>query len=147
MFTNKDRESETRVKRSVGIPPLRPEFDKFLYAPIDELDDEMPFSVLSALARQNLDPWEEAATLAKLSRESAIARLTSMISLATVGPSARSVPAGTAARLVALLPQADRFAIAPLPSRGISKPSTIFTPSTIYLIVGVIILAYALLGH
>jgi hypothetical protein len=141
MLTNKDQNSGARVKRSFGIPPLRPEFDKFLYAPIGELDDEIPFSVLSALARQNLDPWEEAATLAQLSRESAIVRLTSTISLITVGPSARSVPAGTAARLVALLPQTDRFAIAPPTS------PRIFTPSTIYLIVGAIILAYALLGN
>ncbi len=141
MSTNKNRDPEARVKRSVGIPPLRPEFDKFLYAPIDELDDEIPFSVLSALARQNLDPWEEAATLAQLSRESAIVRLTSVISLVTVGPSARSVPTGTAARLVALLPQTDRFAIAP------ATNLRIFTPTTIYLIAGAMILAYALLGN
>jgi len=139
MFQNKDRDSEARVKRSVGIPPLRPEFDKFLYAPIGELDDGIPFSVLSALARQNLDPWEEAATLAQLSRDSAIVRLTSMISLVTVGPSAGSVPAGTAARLVALLPQIDRIDIPP--------PASRITQATIYFIVGAIILACALLGH
>jgi hypothetical protein len=36
------------------------EFDNFLYASIGADRNGMPLSVLSALARLDLDPWEEA---------------------------------------------------------------------------------------
>jgi hypothetical protein len=39
------------------------QFDEFLYARIDEGSDTTPLSVLSMLARLDLDPWEEAAKL------------------------------------------------------------------------------------
>lgn len=144
MFLNKDRDSEGRTKRPAAIPPLHPEFDDFLYAPIGEFNDEMSFSVLSAFARQNLDPWEEAAKLTQLSRESAIVRLTSMISSEALGPSAPPSPV-TAARLVALLPPSDGFNI-PFFDRSPSGAPRNFSPIIFYLIVGAIILASALLG-
>ena len=49
---------------------FRPEFDDFLYAAIGSDKDEMPLSVLSALARLNIDPWEEAAELSELPKSS-----------------------------------------------------------------------------
>jgi len=129
-----------------AIPSLRCDFDAFLYATIGEVDDEMPFSMLSALARQNVDPWEEAAKLAKLPRESAILRLTSLICAATVNRSPRTAPAATAARLVDLLPKADRFAIPSFGQMSEGAPRN-FTPLLIYIVVGALILASALLGN
>jgi hypothetical protein len=41
------------------------EFNDFLYAPIGVERNEMPLSVLSALARLNIDPWGEAAELSE----------------------------------------------------------------------------------
>jgi hypothetical protein len=134
MFPDKTRDSEVRVKRAVAIPPLRPEFDNFLYAPVSESDGEMPFSVLSALARQNLDPWEEAAKLAQLPQESAIERLSSII------------PAATAARVIALLPRASRFNIPAFDALSGAVRRDI-TPIVIYVIVGAIIFASALMGN
>jgi len=144
MFPNRDRDSGVRPKRPPAIPPLRPEFDEFLHAPIGEFNDEMPFSVLSALARQDLDPWEEAARLTQLPRESAIARLTSMISSSTVGPG--SPAPETAARLVALLPRSNTFGIPSFDKSPREAPRN-YGPMIIYLIVGAVILASALLGN
>jgi hypothetical protein len=145
MFLKEDRESGVRATRLVAIPPLRPEFDNFLYASIGEIEDEMPVSVLSAFARQNLDPWEEAATLAQLSRELAIVRLTSMICSDTLDPSEPAITT-TATRLVALLPLCDRFNI-PFFDKSRSGASRTWAPVVIYAIAGAIIIACALLAN
>jgi hypothetical protein len=134
-----------KARRATGIPALGSEFEPFLYAPIGELDDEMPFSVLSALARQNIDPWEEAATLTRLPRESAIARLTPIISSVTTLRPAHATPAATAARLVALLPRAGIFGIATFDNSP-AESSRKITPIIIYLIVGALIIASLLVG-
>ena len=42
-------------------------YNDFLFAPISEQANGMQISVLSALARMNVDPWEEAARLATMS--------------------------------------------------------------------------------
>jgi len=64
----------------------------------------MLLSVLSALARLDIDPWEEAARLAALPGEAATRRLSSLIATLPYGPSAHLDPATDAARLIALLP-------------------------------------------
>ncbi len=68
----------------------------------------MLLSVLSALARLNLDPWQEAAKLAVLPVEVATERLTSLIAALPDAPSERLSPGTIAARLVALLPRTAR---------------------------------------
>ena len=40
-----------------GFPSLDPQFDRFLYASLCQ-HDEMTVSVLSALTRQGIDPWQ-----------------------------------------------------------------------------------------
>ena len=72
-------------------------FDNFLYAPVDAT-----LTVLSALARLNLDPWKEAAALARLPASAAEARLASLI--ATLPDPALDSQA-IATRLIALLPR------------------------------------------
>ena len=47
--------------------PARIDFDEFLYAPIGADASGNPVTLLSALARLDMDPWEEAANLARLS--------------------------------------------------------------------------------
>jgi hypothetical protein len=124
---------------------LGTEFDNFLYAPIDEANDQVPFSVLSALARQNVDPWEEAAVLALLPKESAILRLSTMISSLTIGRTPRSDPTADATRLVALLPRSAKFNI-PRFDRSLGEVPRDFTPLIIYFIIGAMIIASALFG-
>ncbi|MGE5202987.1 MAG: hypothetical protein ACM3O6_13080 [Acidobacteriota bacterium] len=83
---------------------LGPEFDDFLYAPIGEEKNGMLLSVLSALARLDLDPWQEATELAGLPRENATQRLASLIATLPGVPSAHFDPGTIAAGLIARLP-------------------------------------------
>jgi len=65
----------------------------------------MLLSVLSALARLDVDPWQEAAELAQLPRQTATQRLASLIAALPDGPSAHLDPGSIAARLIVLLPR------------------------------------------
>jgi hypothetical protein len=83
--------------------PLGNEFDDFLFAPMGEDRNGAPLSVISALARLNIDPWKEAADLARLPLDAAARKLTSLIATLPVGSSALADPGTMAHRLVALL--------------------------------------------
>lgn len=99
---------------AVFAPPLGPEFDPFLYAFIGEDPNGKSLSVLSAFARSDVDPWKEAAHLARMSRESATIRFSEFIAALPNRPNA-NVPAGTiAGQLIALLPAPTIF-VPPLP--------------------------------
>ncbi|MHB8884840.1 MAG: hypothetical protein ACYC5H_07095 [Methylovirgula sp.] len=65
----------------------------------------MLLSVLSALARQDVDPWQEAAHLAHLPEETATDRLAALIMALPAEPLAHRDPAIIAAHLVGLLPR------------------------------------------
>jgi hypothetical protein len=84
---------------------LGPEFDNFLFAPIGEDGNGMVLSVLSALARLDIDPWQEAAKLSGLPGGAATQRLASLIAALPDESSAYRDAATVAARLVALLPR------------------------------------------
>lgn len=62
-------------------------------------------SVLSALARLDLDPWQEAAKLARMSRDKAVWRMTALIETLPGNPSTHINSKAIATRLIALLPQ------------------------------------------
>ena len=94
------------MKSSVWVTTLGSEFDDFLFAPITEESSGTMLSVISALARLDLDPWQEAKNLAVLPGETATKRLASLLMAALPeGPSARRDPETIAARLTALLPR------------------------------------------
>jgi len=59
--------------------------------------------VLSSLARLDVDPWQEAATLTKMPAQDATARLTSLLS-SLPSDAATVVAPSTVIRLIALLP-------------------------------------------
>ena len=87
---------------TASVPVLGHEFDDFLFAPIGEEQNGMSLSVVSALARSNVDPWQEAAQLARLPATTATQRLAALIAAL---PGARSDSGATALRLIALLPR------------------------------------------
>jgi len=93
------------MTRAVSVSLLGSEFDDFLYAPVGEDGNGMRLSVLSALARLDVDPWQEAAKLARLPGKTAIERLASLIAALPDGPSAQRDAGTIAARLIALLPR------------------------------------------
>ena len=102
------------MTRSASFSVLGSEFDDFLFAPIGEDRNDVPLSVLSALARLDIDPWREAAELARLPRETATQRLVASIAALPDGPTAHLEHGTIAARLIALLP---RQASSNIPSR------------------------------
>ncbi|MGA7994687.1 MAG: hypothetical protein WCA28_07215 [Bradyrhizobium sp.] len=79
------------------------QYDAFLFASLCETD-EMTLSVLSVLARQDLDPWQEAARLTQLSRDQAIDSLASKISKSSGDRWSPSEASILAVRLIELLP-------------------------------------------
>jgi hypothetical protein len=83
---------------------LGSEFDNFLFAPIGEDLNEMPLSVVSVLARVDLDPWQEAGILAGLPEEVATRRLAALLAALPERTFQRTSAASTAVRLIALLP-------------------------------------------
>ena len=87
-------------------PLLGREFDPFLFATIGDERDGPLLSVVSALARLEVDPWKEAASLARMPRDQAKQRLTSLIASLPKGATTSLSPEIIAARLIALLPQA-----------------------------------------
>jgi hypothetical protein len=80
------------------------EFDKFLYASVGDDANGMPLTVLSALARMDVDPWEEASKLTQLPQQSAVTQLASLLGALRNVPAAGLDPARIAAPLIALLP-------------------------------------------
>ena len=92
------------MTHSSAVSSLGSEFDEFLFAPVGEERNGMLLSVLSALARLDIDPWQEAANLADLPGETATERLTSLIAALPDGTSEHRDARTIAARLVALLP-------------------------------------------
>lgn len=92
------------MTRSVPISLPGSEFNDFLFARIGEDRNGMSVSVLSGLARSDVDPWQEAANLAQLPGETATQRLAALIvalpDRVSAYPDARTI----ATRLLALLP-------------------------------------------
>ena len=84
---------------------LTSRYDEFLFAPICEEANGMRLSVLSALARMNVDPWEEATRLATMPSAIAERTLVSTLGLASGRSWDPSEAESIAARLVRLLPQ------------------------------------------
>lgn len=110
------------------------EFNAFLFAPIGEGRNGMLLSVLSALARQDVDPWGEAAELSKLPKDFAVRRLTTFIAAMPdeliVGQDAPTV----AVRLIALLPHSSKIDISP--RTAFAVPSVLAnSKGTIYMMI------------
>ena len=92
---------------------LSASYDDFLYALVCEDVNGTRLSVLSALARTDVDPWEEATRLAAMPKTIAEKTLLSVLDRAS-GRSWKSPEAAAiASRLVRLLPPPGQAAAAP----------------------------------
>jgi len=94
-------------------------YDDFLFSEIGEQENGMPMSMVSALTRLGLDPWEEARRLAALPAEAAITAVTALIGRVPELPHIASKSPELAARLVPLLAsggpkQSERRPVGPL---------------------------------
>jgi hypothetical protein len=85
-------------------PQLR-SYERFLHASVGEDRNGALVTVLSMLARLDLDPWKETATLAALKREAAQLRLTELLSRSRSVPALATDPGTVAEELSLLLPE------------------------------------------
>ena len=93
------------TKAAARAPRLGSEFNAFLFSPIGEGRNGMPLSVVSLLARCDVDPWLEAASLAAMPADAAARRLDSLIRALPDQPLTLPDSRTIATRLIALLPR------------------------------------------
>jgi hypothetical protein len=91
--------------RTAAITSQGSEFQQFLYAPICEDSEGITLSVLSALARQDMDPWTEAARLCQLPEETALEQIIALLDALPIRIVASLDRMKVASRLCALLPR------------------------------------------
>ena len=125
---------------------LRKDFDDFLFAPVGQDFDGTPLTLATGLARLGLDPWEEAAELAKLAQEPAMQRLASRLEAMPNRPSSAEDTVKVTMRLIALLHRT----VPREPSPVLETPSPLSAPSprkrvnvAIYWLVGVVFMLLA----
>ena len=109
---------------ATSISFFRPEFDDFLYAQISADGGEMPLSVLSALTRLDLDPWQEAAELSELPKGTATQRLAALIARLPGGHWTLADSRAMADRLIELLPSPGRSAVPLAPKALVLREMT-----------------------
>lgn len=86
------------------LTPLTARYDNFLYALVCLQQSGTPLSVLSAMARANKDPWEEAGRLSAMPKAVATQALAAMLDLIQGRTWQPSETVDIAARLIRLLP-------------------------------------------
>jgi len=116
------------------------EFNRFLFALVGTDRDGGQLSVVSALARLDLDAWAEAATLSRLPRAAAVTKLSGMLRRYPEIPRIGQEAGVVAARLIALLPAAAQ------PERPAGTAPTEWTAGTRTLGLAVILMLGLLLG-
>jgi hypothetical protein len=94
---------------------LSSEYDPFLSSPLWMDRNESPLTVMSALARLDIDPWAEAAALAALSKAAAIARLSALLGPLPGAPSTKPDRENLCQRVLCLLPGAPAAVRLPQP--------------------------------
>jgi len=99
-----------------GPSPANSQFDAFLFASLFEQEDQ-PVSVLSALTRQDIDPWQEAARLSRLPQDHAVNSLAATIWKLTSERWSPSEASIQAVRLIELLPSERKSGINPAVER------------------------------
>jgi hypothetical protein len=103
--TSRAEELVIDVTHSIPASDRDAVLDAFLFAPVGDEKSGMSLSVLSALARLDLDPWQEASALTRLPKNVALDRLNQLLAALPGGTLAAQPNTATiAARLVALLP-------------------------------------------
>jgi hypothetical protein len=97
---------------------LRTDLNDFLFTPVANDANGMHLTMLSALARSGVDPWEEAARLAALSRESATQNVAQMLAGVPNGPSPGDQTTVMATKLVAQLHSSSTQKLKPVSITG-----------------------------
>jgi hypothetical protein len=112
------------MPRTASNIPIGREFDRFLFATIADDRHGQRLSVLSLLARSDVDPWEAAVHLMNMPGEMATARLAGLIAALPDAAMAKLPADAIAADLIGLLPRASDPAKTPGP--GWDLPASLF---------------------
>lgn len=125
---------------------LGTEFNEFLFAQIGADASGTSLTVVSALARLDLDPWAEAANLTRLPGAIATQKLTELIARFPEIPAVRFDSSKIAARLTALLPGRIRSNIATpqIPLQNLSPTAQALMAPRIIVLLLFIMIAIAL---
>ena len=144
MNRNKQRTSQTKrggiMTRCLSLSPLGVEFDDFLFTSIGEDGKGVPLNMLSALARLDLDPWDEASALAKLPKGLATQRLAAVLAALPSCALAHRDAGDISLRLIALLPLKAR----PISRLRRSSPTSPTDNPDILSLVTAVVLGYVL---
>jgi len=132
------------MTRAVFAPPIGPEFDPFLCAFIGEEPNGTMLSVLSAFARTDVDPWKEAAQLARMPRETATSRLTQFILTLPDQTHPNKSAQTIAGELIALLPASNGIA-SPLPGNLTKTLASAYPGVGMSLTVALFLIGFAFL--
>ena len=124
----------------IELSGLESQYDAFLFASVCETD-EMTLSVLSLLARQDVDPWQEAARLTQLSEAQAINSLATKIWKSNSDHWSPSEASIVAVRLIDLLPSHGRPRSTPL-SAGDGNGRLTF-----WVVAGMLFMSIAISGN
>jgi hypothetical protein len=122
------------MSRLSPLTTLEPQFDAFLFASIGDDENGLSLSVVSALARMGLDPWQEASTLAALPAVAAAQRFALLFKSLPNESLSDAERAALTTRLIGLLPRPVR-----------REPGKLLTLPYSRLGTGALILAAALL--
>jgi hypothetical protein len=125
---------------------LNSELNDFLFAPLDEEENGMPLSMLSALTRLDIDPWAEAARLATMPRDAAVGVLVPLIALFPREHRTSAEVREIAGRLADLLPMRP-FAASPAAAPSANHRQLRWPASwPIWLVLGVVLVSIAARG-
>jgi hypothetical protein len=124
------------------LHPNGSDYDAFLYAEVGEDRTGAAVTVLSALARLDLEPWTEARELSRLAREDAQVRLTKHFEAITDIPALALASKGRAAKLVSLLPKRAPLLVSKSLEAGTSNSPKISISWTTMALVGVVVLTW-----
>lgn len=111
-FRYLQRKPVNQMSRLAAVSSLGAEFNQFLYAPIGAERNGNRLSVLSALGRCDVDPWEMAAALACMPRDAAIGKLVALLSTHSDPWAHERNLEATATSLIALLPTSRNASVA-----------------------------------
>src|ERR1700730_17573550 len=72
-------QGRARMALRESFRPLRPDLDNFLFAAVGTEQNGIPLSMVSALTRLGLHPWDEAGRLSSLGKREAVEQLARLI--------------------------------------------------------------------
>jgi hypothetical protein len=134
------------MHRTASFTNPTPELDAFLSALVGEDSSGLPLSVVSALARMDLDPWEEAGKLAELPEDAAVQRLAELF-LAVPDASLRNGDrTAIATRLIALLRRGSSGQVKSR-TQSLTDSVRIRTPPRVYALLFALLIFALLLFH